>query len=66
MQRTGLEEWVVEVEAHAVHFIESGTSPICPLCGSPLLSPVELIEGTSPTTPTERERLSLWLSALPE
>ncbi|WP_376790879.1 hypothetical protein [Thermoflexus sp.] len=66
MHRTGLEEWVVEFEAQAFRFIESGVSPICPLCGGPLLWPTELIEGTSPTTPEERERLTLWFSSLPE
>lgn len=60
------EEWIVELEGRPLRFVESGVSPICPLCGHPLLWPIERMEGTAPASPEEQELLSLWLSTLPE
>ncbi len=66
VHRMSAEEWVVEAGDHPQRFIESGISPICPLCGHPLLWPAEAMEGTAPASPEEQGRLALWLSALPE
>ncbi|MCS6963650.1 hypothetical protein [Thermoflexus sp.] len=64
--RAQAEEWIVELEGQTLRFVESGTSPICPLCGHPLLWPDERAEGTAPASLEEQERLGLWLAALPE
>ncbi len=66
VRRAQAEEWIVELEGQALRFVESGISPICPLCGHPLLWPIERLEGTTPASREEREHLILWLAALPE
>ncbi len=64
VHRAQAEEWIVELEGQTVRFVESGTSPLCPLCGHPLLQPIERLEGTAPASHEEQEHLALWLTAL--
>ncbi len=66
VHRARADEWIVELEEQTLRFVESGISPICPLCGHPLLWPAERMEGTAPASLEEQEGLILWLAALPE
>lgn len=66
VRRRGTGEWIVELEEQTLRFVESGSAPLCPLCGRPLLWPSEQLEGTAPASPEEQARLALWLSALPD